>query len=162
MATAVNMPQVGQDLETAVITEWKAREGDAVKPGDIIALVESDKAVIEVEVYEAGTILKLLYEEGDEAKVLEPIAFIGARGESLEPEKEVRNPEKTEPETGVMVESRTVEDNFPDAASGVHASPSARRFARQHEVDLAGISGSGPNGRIVKEDILRAIGEKKT
>jgi pyruvate dehydrogenase E2 component (dihydrolipoamide acetyltransferase) len=61
-----------------------------------------------------------------------------------------------------MEEGGNAEDNLPDASPGVHASPSARRFARQHDVDLAGISGSGPNGRIVKEDILRAIGEKKT
>jgi pyruvate dehydrogenase E2 component (dihydrolipoamide acetyltransferase) len=162
MATAVNMPQVGQDLETAVITEWKVREGDTVKVGDIIALVESDKAVFEVEVFETGTILKLLYEEGDEAKVLEPIAIIGSHGESLDLEKEAWNPEKTEPEKGAEREGPQAEDNIPDASPGFHASPSARRFARQHDVALAGISGSGPGGRIVKEDILRVIGEKKT
>ena len=80
MSTPINMPQVGQDIETAVITEWKVKEGDAVKVGDVIALVESDKAVFEVEAFEAGTIQKLLYKTGDEGKVFEPIAYIGKPG----------------------------------------------------------------------------------
>ena len=81
MATAINMPQVGQDLETAVITEWLVKVGDEVEKGDIIAVVDSDKASFEVEAFEAGTVLQILFKEGEVGKVFEPIAFIGKPGE---------------------------------------------------------------------------------
>jgi pyruvate dehydrogenase E2 component (dihydrolipoamide acetyltransferase) len=68
------MPQIGQDIETGVIVEWRIKEGDRVKKGDIVAVVESDKATFEAEAYEEGVVTKLLYDAGAEVKVLEPIA----------------------------------------------------------------------------------------
>lgn len=70
------MPQVGQDIETAVIVEWLKKEGDKIEEGDIVATVESDKATFEVEADDAGVLTKILYKEGDEAEVLKPIAYI--------------------------------------------------------------------------------------
>ncbi|MHC4541761.1 MAG: biotin/lipoyl-containing protein, partial [Planctomycetota bacterium] len=66
MAKPIIMPQVGQDIETGVIVEWRVKENDHVKKGDVVALVESDKATFEVEAYEAGILLKLLYDAGAE------------------------------------------------------------------------------------------------
>jgi pyruvate/2-oxoglutarate dehydrogenase complex dihydrolipoamide acyltransferase (E2) component len=84
MAKAIIMPQVGQDIESAIISEWLVKEKDKVEKGDIIATVESDKAAFEVETFESSIVLKLLYKEQEEARVLEPIAYIGEPGENLE------------------------------------------------------------------------------
>ncbi|MGC9343225.1 MAG: biotin/lipoyl-containing protein, partial [Bacteroidales bacterium] len=91
MATPVNMPQVGQDLESARIIEWHVKEGDLVKESDIIATVESDKASFEVEALAEGTILKLLFDEGEDGYVFKPIAYIGEPGESIPGQEEVES-----------------------------------------------------------------------
>ena len=84
MAKAIIMPQVGQDIETGTILEWRVKEGEYVNKGDIVATVESDKATFEVEAYESGVLLKILYGAGSEVKVLEPIAYVGEAGEEVE------------------------------------------------------------------------------
>jgi pyruvate dehydrogenase E2 component (dihydrolipoamide acetyltransferase) len=73
MGRSIIMPQIGQDIETGMIVEWRIKKGDCVKKGDIVAVVESDKATFEAEAYEEGVVTKLLYEAGAEVKVLEPI-----------------------------------------------------------------------------------------
>ncbi|MEA3225407.1 MAG: E3 binding domain-containing protein [Planctomycetota bacterium] len=153
MATAVIMPQVGQDIETAVIVEWLKKENDPVQKGDAIASVESDKATFEVEAYESGVLLKILHAEGAEVQVLTPIAYIGQPGEeivtdapaavtSVEPAIEKKAPPTSEPTRKV---------------SGPAASPSARRLAKERGVDLQTVTGTGPGGRITKEDVLNAV-----
>ena len=83
MTRYIIMPQVGQDIETGVIVEWRVKEGDHVKKGDVVAVVESDKATFEAEAYEEGVVTKLLYEAGVEVKVLEPMAELAEKeGES--------------------------------------------------------------------------------
>ncbi|MFC1558009.1 biotin/lipoyl-containing protein [candidate division KSB1 bacterium] len=83
MVSPVLMPQIGQDIPTGTIQKWLVKENDEVKEGDIIAEVESEKAVFEVEAYESGVILKILYAEGEEVEVLKPIAYIGEQGEEI-------------------------------------------------------------------------------
>ena len=140
MAFAVNMPQVGQDLETARIVDWHVEVGDTISIGDIIATVESDKASFEVEAIEAGMILKLLFRKGEEAEVFKPIAWIGNPGEKIE--GSASDPER---------KSASRDESFP---SRQFASPSARRLAREHKLDLNMIDGSGPGKRIVKKDTI--------
>lgn len=157
MATAINMPQVGQDLDTAVITEWFVQVGDEVKKGDILAVVDSDKASFEVESFEAGTVLQILYQAGEEGRVFEPIAYIGKPDElpamtsgkhqvkhmvSAEDQSEIQR----SPITGSLIESNGKEKLF--------ISPSARRVARENQVDISGIKGSGPDERVIKSDII--------
>src|SRR4030042_925992 len=84
MAKPIIMPQVRQDIETGVIVEWRVKENDYVSKGDVVALVESDKATFEVEAYESGVLLKRLYDAGAEVKVLDPIAYVGEPGETIE------------------------------------------------------------------------------
>ena len=84
MAKPIIMPQVGQDIEKAVILEWRVHENDRVNKGDILFVVESDKAVFEIEADEPGVLLKILYNDGEEAKVFDPVAYIGEPGEPLD------------------------------------------------------------------------------
>lgn len=156
MAHPINMPQVGQDIETAVITEWKVKEGDSVNKGDVVALVESDKAVFEVEVFQSGTILKLLFEEDEEACVLEPIAIVGAEGEKLE-DSMISPPGICEEKSGFAVEQVSLFDEYPAGVVRISASPSARRLSSELGINLDKVEGSGPQGRIIREDVLKAF-----
>ena len=151
MAEPVLMPQVGQDIETATIVEWVKKEGEAVNKGDVIAVVESDKAAFEVEAYGSGVLLKILHCEGEEVKVLTPIAYIGHSGEELEkPEEAVPQKQREEPSVGASSAQIT------SAEGGVAASPSARRLASEKGISLDAVVGTGPGGRITKKDILAA------
>jgi pyruvate dehydrogenase E2 component (dihydrolipoamide acetyltransferase) len=116
MAIPVLMPQVGQDLEEGTL-----------KKGDVVAVVESEKASFEVETYQEGVVLELLYEEGDTTTVLESIMYIG------DPD-EVESPEQAEPQ------SSTESVNH----GQLGASPLARRMAANRNIDLTAVSGSGP------------------
>ncbi len=144
MATAIKMPQVGQDIETAVILEWRVKEQDTVKKGDIVALVESDKATFEVESFVSGTVLKLLFKKGDTAPVLQPIAYVGEAGETVN---------RPAPQTAPSA----ADENVRSARHKLFASPSAKRVAREHGIDLGTVTGSGPRGRIQKRDVLTLV-----
>ncbi|MHC4677715.1 MAG: HAD-IA family hydrolase, partial [Planctomycetota bacterium] len=128
-----------------------------VKKGDVVALVESDKATFEVEAYEAGILLKLLYDAGAEVKVLEPIAYVGEPGESIEQlQAAAETGEATADASPGEKEEGAEVSRQPERAS-VSVSPSAKRVAREHGIDLSTVVGSGPDGRILKEDVLAAI-----
>ena len=150
MPTVIKMPQVGQDIEFARIIEWHVQEGDEVQEGDILATVESDKASFEVEASGSGIVLQLLFKKGDEAEVLKPIAYIGQKGESIQDEKDNKpSPvEQTEIKEGISTGMK--EEIRPE---GLFSSPSARRVARESNLELSEIKGSGPNGRIIKKDV---------
>ncbi len=148
------MPQVGQDIETATIVEWHKKENDMVNKGDIIATVESDKASFDLEAYDSGVLLKRLYEEGQEVKVLTPIAYLGEPGESIE---EV--PSSTKVFHTVITPDSSVSTVSPEKSirsDKVTATPSARRLAKEKGIELKNIRGTGPEGRITKEDVLNA------
>lgn len=151
MAKPIVMPQVGQDLTEGLLVEWNVKAGDTVKKGDVVALVESEKASFEVEAYEEGTVLSLLYAAGDLATVLEPIMFLGEAGESAPHGGAEPTPEAAP----APVTSEPVKQ---DGRSGQSSSsPLARRIAAQNGLDIAAITGSGPNGSVVKRDVENAI-----
>ncbi len=159
MARAINMPQVGQDIEFAKIIEWHVKEGDEVNEGDILATVESDKASFEVETPESGTVLQLLFKEGDEAAVFKPIAYIGQKHENVPDKKEkILSPVRQE-ETKDEISSANKEDIEPN---GLFSSPSARRIAKERNLELSEIKGSGPNFRVVKKDVEAWLELKKS
>jgi len=155
MATPINMPQVGQDLETAKIVEWHVKEGDTVSKGDMIATVESDKASFEVEAFEAGTVLKLLFNEGDDGEVFKPIAYIGEAGETVEGDTDKPSEQKQEvASTPVNSETIATETTGQVKENGKQfISPAAKRVARENNLSVDAISGSGPNNRIIKKDV---------
>ena len=156
MARVVIMPQVGQDIETAVISEWLVKENDRVEKGDIIVEVESDKAVFDVEAECSGVILKILYENGKEVRVFDPIAYIGEPGDSIQETlvSTVSNAHPSEQQSPIA--ERQPEEQQHMVPSRIFASPSARRVAREYDVDFTTITGSGPGGRIIKRDVLMA------
>ncbi len=153
MAKPIIMPQVGQDIETGVIVEWHVKENDYVNKGDVVALVESDKATFEVEAYESGVLLKLLYDAGAEVKVLDPIAYVGEPGESIEEPQRSKVINHASPVRKEELKKETTRQSRAD----VSISPSAKRVAREHGIDLSTIQGTGPDGRITKQDVLVAI-----
>lgn len=161
MATVIVMPQVGQDIRTGLVVEWCVKEGDRIEKGDIIAVVESDKATFEVEVYESGTLLKILHDAGAEVPVLDPIAYVGQPGEDVEELSKA-------PAAGEQAITVTP-SHGPRVTEGrsrqktgieVSISPSAKRLATEHGIDLSKIVGTGPAGRVTKRDILTAIASK--
>ncbi|WP_282610980.1 dihydrolipoamide acetyltransferase family protein [Pelagibius sp. Alg239-R121] len=158
MAKPIVMPQVGQDLTEGELIEWHVQVGDIVKKGDILAVVESEKASFEVEAYEEGTVLKRFYEPGDMAIVLEPLLMLGEKGETVEEASnaaqgnEVSRPNKSE-------ESVQSADNATGdrPASTTRSSPLARRIAALNKLDISSLKGTGPKGAIVKRDVEAAL-----
>jgi pyruvate dehydrogenase E2 component (dihydrolipoamide acetyltransferase) len=152
VATSILMPQIGHDIKIGRIVEWLVKEGDSVSKGDTIAVVESEKATFDVEACESGTILKVLHFEDEEVEVLTPIGYIGQPGEEIE-----ELTQTVEERIEEQVEDKPLRSPPSDANSGKLASPSARRIAHGHGIDLHTIAGSGPGGRIVKRDVIAAL-----
>ncbi len=171
----INMPKLSDTMEEGTIVEWKKKSGETVKKGEVIAEVESDKATFDLESEDDG-VLDIIVEQGVPAKIGAPIARIGAAGEApaAQPapkeeatkaapkaEKPAPAPEAPAPPPPAPAEpAHATEDGNGAAAPDVRASPLARRLAAELGVNLAGIKGSGPEGRIVKEDVQAAASDK--
>ncbi|ABS64746.1 pyruvate dehydrogenase complex dihydrolipoamide acetyltransferase [Parvibaculum lavamentivorans DS-1] len=170
MPTNILMPALSPTMEEGTLAKWHVKEGDEVKSGDVIAEIETDKATMEVEAVDEGRIGKLLVAEGTEGvAVNKPIAILLEEGEEAADIDNAPPPKKDEPKTSAKPEAKEVEkprssatpssdgNARPTQATGtghrVFASPLARRIAEQQGIDLSAISGSGPNGRIVKADL---------
>jgi pyruvate dehydrogenase E2 component (dihydrolipoamide acetyltransferase) len=159
MRININMPQVGQDIKYARLIEWHVKTGDRVNEGDILATVESDKASFEVESHTQGTIVDLLYDIGEEAEVFTPILTIEDGKEPSTIQSSVPGIEHVR-STAAPFKNPSFTKYEKNPGLKVFVSPAARRVAREHQVELASIKGSGPNGRIVKRDVLMC-GEAK-
>jgi len=157
------MPALSPTMEEGTLAKWLVKEGDRIQSGDLIAEIETDKATMEFEAVDEGIIGKLLVSEGSEGvKVNSPIAIILDDGEELKVSEAADLIEKTEhikPESvsEEIAEVNEVSMNVAQTSSTrVFATPLARRLAKEKGIDLGSISGSGPHGRIVKNDILIA------
>ncbi len=137
------MPSLGADMEEGTLIEWSVKPGDRVKRGDIIGVVRTEKADIEVEVYHDGVVEQLLAKAGDTLPVGAVLAVIREEGEAAVPVHEKVPPQPTVPAPTVP-------------APRVRASPLARRVAQELGVDLSGVQGTGPDGEISEIDIQRA------
>jgi pyruvate dehydrogenase E2 component (dihydrolipoamide acetyltransferase) len=164
MSTNILMPALSPTMTVGKLAKWLKKEGDEVKSGDILAEIETDKATMEVEAVDEGFIAKILVPDGTEGvPVNTVIAVLSAtKGEVVEAPKAAPAPAPvavTPPApVAAPVVAAPVAAPAPAAAEEdrVFASPLARRMAKQAGVDLAGIKGSGPNGRIVKADLEKA------
>ncbi len=166
------MPRMSDTMEEGVIVSWLKKEGDKVEPGDVLAEVETDKATMELESYQEGTLLYIGVKEGP-VPVDGIIAIIGEPGEdysALLDESASATPKKEE----VAVESSSTASESTSTAStleatpaaatngNIKASPLARKIASEQGVDLGSIVGSGPEGRIVKSDVEKVTGKIDT
>jgi pyruvate dehydrogenase E2 component (dihydrolipoamide acetyltransferase) len=166
MPIELKMPALSPTMEEGTLAKWLVKEGDAVKSGDILAEIETDKATMEFEAVDEGTIAKILVAEGtDEVKVGAVIAILAGEGEDASAAAAAPAPKAEAPKAEAPVPEAPKTEPAPvpapapapkAASSGgdrVKASPLARRLAEQQGIDLAALTGSGPGGRIVKADL---------
>jgi pyruvate dehydrogenase E2 component (dihydrolipoamide acetyltransferase) len=143
------MPVLGADMSAGTLKEWLRGPGDTVGRGDIIAVVETDKADVEVEVFSAGVIDRLLVEPGTKVPVGTPLAVIFGEGESAEEAAPTVAPSPAAAVSSVQAAPRPA---MPEAPR-LLVSPSARHRAAELGVDLASVTGTGPGGRIQRHDV---------
>jgi len=174
MAIEIKMPQLSDTMDAGKILLWEKQEGDPVKRGDILAEVETDKANLQIESFQQGVLLKIVVPAQGTAKVGEVIALVGKEGETVDVSKtsnanseektkevELAHTENTTPQIEVIQKETSNPDtstnqNHSEVASStdrIKASPLAKKLATQNKVDLSQLTGSGPNGRIIKKDV---------
>ncbi|WP_294929679.1 pyruvate dehydrogenase complex dihydrolipoamide acetyltransferase [uncultured Paracoccus sp.] len=165
MPTEILMPALSPTMEEGTLAKWLVKEGDTVKSGDILAEIETDKATMEFEAVDEGTVGKILVAEGSAGvKVNTPIAVLLEEGESADdigadpaPKAEAApEPKAAEaPAPAAAPAAAAPAPAAPKSADGgrIFASPLARRIAAEKGIDLASVTGSGPRGRIVKADV---------
>jgi pyruvate dehydrogenase E2 component (dihydrolipoamide acetyltransferase) len=172
VATEVKLPRLGQGMESGTIVRWLKNEGERVEKGEPLFEVDTDKATQEVEAEASGVLLKIAIAEG-EVPVGQTIAVIGEEGErvsvngheqpppaersTVEAQVEEREEQPAEQRRDDGRERRAAPREERSADGRVKASPLARRIARERGVDLASVPGTGPEGRIVAEDVERAV-----
>ncbi len=157
MVKEFKFPDVGEGITEGEIVKWHVKEGDKVKEDDVIAEVETDKAVVEVPSPYSGVVLKLHGKEGDIIKVGETLITIGEEGETIE---KVEPKEKEVPPKAVAVVGE-LEEAPEEEKPEVLATPAVRKLAKDLRVDLSKIKGTGKGGRITKEDVEKAAKEKE-
>lgn len=160
----VIMPKLGLTMESGKIEKWHKKEGDKVKAGEVLFEVMTDKVTIEVESYDSGILRKILRAEGEEVPVTEVVAYIGEEDEEIpQAELELAAEDKKKVEVKKAEEAaEKVKEVSGISGEGVKISPLARKTAKEIGIDYKSerIAGSGPGGRIVKEDII-AYSKKK-
>ena len=160
MADEVKLPRLGQGMESGTIVKWLKSEGDAVEKGEPLYELDTDKVTQEVEAEASGVLLKITVPEG-EADVGTTIAVIGEEGEEVpdlaptEPEPAPKE-EVATPATAAPVAEVAAPAQGNGAGARIKASPLARRIARERGIELGSLKGTGPEGRVVAEDVERA------
>ena len=180
MANEITMPSMGADMTEGTIVKWLKNEGDKVSKGDKLAEIETDKTVVEMEAYDEGFLRKITSIEGSVVQVGKIIGYIGDMDEDI-PEKAEESKETviTEETSNKIADSTSIkESNSSDSGEEVHnstkdlqkvditlssdsirikASPMAKRLANEKNINLADIKGSGPDGRITKDDVEKHV-----
>ena len=153
------MPVMGQDFETGIILQWLKEENDTIKRGEVILISESEKTSFEIEAEEDGVLLKILYPDGTEVEVLKPVGYIGQVGEEYKENQAdgTKEPETLQPDPIREIKSSATDSVAPIKAEKLLASPSVKRFAKERGVNISQVPGSGPDGRILKNDVLNAV-----
>jgi pyruvate dehydrogenase E2 component (dihydrolipoamide acetyltransferase) len=182
MADIIDMPKLSDTMTVGTLVKWLKKEGDAVKAGDMLAEVETDKATMELESFYTGTLIKIYAEPGSQVAIGAALCAIGKAGEAApaapaapapkgdapkkeEPKAEAPKVEEKKPEAAPAPAAPTPSPKPADvlpppapAASGerIRISPLARKVAAQQSMDISRLAGTGPHGRIVKADVLAA------
>jgi len=168
MAQLVEMPKLGFDMAEGTLAAWVKAENDLIEKGDVIAEIETDKATVEVESSFSGIVHKHLAQEGDALPVGTPIAVIAEEGEEIDldallggksaPSDKAEEPAQEKP-AEEPAESQPEQKTESQRSEGerIFISPVAERLAEDNGIDITSLTGSGPNGRIVKRDVEKAI-----
>ncbi len=177
MATIIEMPKLSDTMSVGTLVKWHKKTGDIVKNGDILAEVETDKATMDLENFDDGTLLDIFVEEGNEVPIGSPLAAVGEPGEEVNVStKEKIDPPRTDDqaigenddedkqipiqEDKINIdqpadESKTAEKSSEEKSTNrILISPLAKKMALEMNIDFKNIKGTGPNGRITKKDIL--------
>ncbi len=167
MAETISMPKLGFDMAEGLLVRWVKQVGENINKGDVLAEIETDKATVEVESSASGVVLQLIVEQGTMVPVNAPIAIVGAAGEKVD--APAAAPSKVEsPKSEAAPAPTATPQPQPTAApvsqaaapalSGpVKASPLAKKVAKDNQVDLSNVQGSGPGGRVVRKDVEAAL-----
>src|ERR1035437_201454 len=175
MAMPIEVPKLGNTVEECILTKWQKKKGDRVSAGDAIADIETDKATFEITSPVDGTILELFFGEGALVPVFTNLCVIGNAGESVEPFRPRATATTTaangpaappavptqraehyvDQRIGQRVAAPELPSPGPGAARGGALSPRARRFAEEHSFHPASVAGSGPDGRVLEEDLRK-------
>ncbi|WP_417622489.1 dihydrolipoamide acetyltransferase family protein [Parasphingorhabdus sp.] len=157
------MPSLGADMADGILVEWLKKAGETVTRGDIVAVVETEKGAIEIEIFESGTLDAILVEEGRKVPVGTPLATISGEGDTgvSQPSKVAPAttplPERGDETTGMPVSPVVPKPVMTAAGTVVRASPAARIYARDNDIDLMEIAGTGPEGAIQLRDLEKRL-----
>ncbi len=168
----VVMPRLSDTMEEGEVSRWLKKVGDQIHKGDVLAEIETDKATMDLEAFDEGVLEKLLVTEGTLVPIGQPVAIIGtgnadgaAKIDSSNTEQEPATPTPAAPdapasdapEAASPAATASPESSRTASSADVRMSPLARRTAREHHLDLASITGTGPDGRIVRADVEDAV-----
>ena len=165
MATKIMMPKLSDTMEEGVILKWLRKEGEKIKQGEILVEIESDKADMELEAYDSGIVRKIVVPEGGKAKIGALIAVIGeadedigsllAESPSTQPSarKQAEAPQQAARQAGAPSASIPPSPPTQPTDGTVKASPLAKRIAQERGINLSGVRGTGPSGRVIKRDL---------
>ena len=157
MITEVTMPSMGADMTEGTIVKWLKKEGDEVKRGDKLAEIETDKTVVEMESYGEGILKKIVVPEGQVVPVGDLIAYVGGEGDEIPDSASPSSAASTpEPKDVPKKDEPSVVSQDKGPSGRVKASPIAKKLATELGVDISTVSGTGPGGRITREDVEAA------
>tara|TARA_R110001592_G_scaffold105579_3_gene296848 strand:- start:103656 stop:105293 length:1638 start_codon:yes stop_codon:yes gene_type:complete len=177
-ATVITMPKMSDTMQEGTISSWLKKEGDEVKSGDVLAEVETDKATMELESYDDGTLLYIGVAEGDAVEVNGVIAIIGEKGADFETLLKAHQQKSTSSGEAASTEAPKEEKATPKVDEGkkdnasantnansadngrIKASPLAKKMASEKGIDISQVQGSGDSGRIIKKDIENFVPSK--
>jgi len=187
MATIIEMPKLSDTMSVGTVVKWHKKKGDTISNGDVLAEIETDKATMELECFDDGTLLKIFVGEGEEVPIGSPLAAVGEDGETVEDlssaatreevDDGVTTPSESEPDKEVTDDSQPDDESgeAPATTGTVHgdeggeasakpisseriiASPLAKKIALEEKLDLSKVTGTGPSGRITKKDVLSFV-----
>ena len=167
MAEALRLPRMSDTMEEGVIAEMSIKVGDVIETGDVVAEVETDKATMEMESFQEGTVLYVSAKKGDSVPVNSIIAILGKKGEDyqsiLDAEQNASTPNTAEEKSEVIQEETSSADTTKEVETvstttgRIKASPLAKKIASDNGLDLSNVKGSGEEGRIVKKDVENAL-----
>jgi len=168
MAETINMPKLGFDMAEGLLVRWVKQVGENINKGDVLAEIETDKATVEVESSASGVVLQLIVDQGTMVPVNAPIAVIGAAGEKvdapaqapskLEDQKSVdEKPAAPASQQPTVVPAPSGQASAPLTSGPIKASPLAKKIAKDNNINLAALQGTGPGGRVVRKDVEVAL-----